>query len=127
MKGICLILFSLILFSCTKSRVPKDILPPDKMEKILWDQMRADAFLKDYLSRDTANDLKRENMILQNKIFLKHQTTAKDFFKSYDYYLQNDFLIKNLLDSILAKEIRANEKEKESQKIKRNEQIIPER
>ena len=93
----------------------------------MWEQMRADAFIKDYLARDTTKNLARENLLLQDKIFKKYKTSGEVFYKSYDYYLKHDFMMKNLLDSIIAKEVRANEKAKDTLKLKKNGQVIPER
>lgn len=127
MKGLFLIFICVFLFSCTKNTVPKDILPPDTMEKIMWDQMRADAFIKDYLARDTTKNLSQENLLLQEKIFKKYKISRAVFYKSYDYYLEHDNMMKNLLDSIIAKEVRANEKAKDTRKLNKNEKVIPER
>ena len=93
--------------------MPNDILSPDKMEKLIWEQMRADAYTANFILKDSSKDLKRENAILQEKIFRKYKTDKQTFYRSYKYYREHDKLMKDVLDSIIAKESRAHEKKKE--------------
>lgn len=116
MKGFYFICISIILFSCSSDSRPADILPPDKMEKLLWEQIRADAFTKEFVAKDSSKNLSEENLALQQRVFRKYKTTAGIFYKSYDYYLQHNNMMKNLLDSVISKQIRAREKENQALK-----------
>ena len=113
MKCLGFICISVILISCSKNRLPNDILSPDKMEKLIWEQMRADAFTANFILKDSSKDPKKENVILQEKIFRKYKTDKETFYRSYKYYREHDKLMKDVLDSIIAKESRAYEKKKE--------------
>jgi hypothetical protein len=47
------------LFSCKdKNSVPEGILKPAKMQTVLWDVFRADAFAFEFVARDTAKNQK---------------------------------------------------------------------
>ena len=119
MKCLCCLCACVILFSCSGNGLHNDILPPDKMEKLIWEQMRADAFTVNFITKDSSKNVKRENEILQEKIFQKYKTDKKTFYRSYKYYLEHDRIMKNILDSIIAKETRANDKAKEPLKIEK--------
>ena len=61
-KGILLILTGsvLLLYSCSdKQAAPAHLIARDKMEDVLWDMMRADLFVNNYMViKDTALDKK---------------------------------------------------------------------
>ena len=116
MKLIYFLLFVISLSACKSNK--KDILSTDKMEKILWDLTKADAFTQEFIVKDTSADLIKENLKLQQKIFAKNYTDRKTFYKSYDYYLSHDELLKPLLDSIVVKNGRIRENERFKKIIK---------
>lgn len=101
MKILFLFFFCLLLFSCSKS--DKEILSQDKMEKIVWDLTQADVFTQEFISKDSTKNLAIENLKLQQKIFAKYKTDKKIFYKSYEYYLKHDELLKPLLDSMVVR------------------------
>jgi hypothetical protein len=104
MKILYVIIICVLLFSCSDNNLPKDILPPAKMEILLWEQMRADAFTKEFISKDSTKNLANENNKLQQKIFAKYKVEEAVFYDSYAYYLKHGELIAPLLDSIIAKQ-----------------------
>lgn len=106
MKFNFFILLCIFLGACFNSKVPYGIIEPKDMENILWDQMKADAFTKEFISKNTLLNLEKENYIIQQKIFNKYKIDKKDFYKSYQYYLANDDLFKIILDSLLIKQTR---------------------
>jgi hypothetical protein len=89
----------IFLFSC-KNKLPKDILEQKKMEKVLWDVLKVDAYTKNYFLKDTTKNIVLENAKMQFQVFALHNITKDQFYKSYRYYLANSNLIKPLLDSI---------------------------
>ena len=124
MKTSCLFIACLLLFSCSSDTLPADIIPPEKMELLLWDQFRADAYTKEFLTKDSAKDVAKENRELQEKIFRKYKTDKTTFYKSYRYYLEHGDIMKTLMDSVMAKQSRAREKARMPDifKLRRNEQ-----
>jgi hypothetical protein len=111
MKYLFLITISVVLFSCSDNNLPRGILSQEKMETILWEQLKADAFTKEFISKDSSKNLATENVQLQQKLFAKYKIDKEDFYKSYQYYLKHDALMKDVLDSIVAKQTRIHQKE----------------
>jgi len=94
----------IVLFaSCGKNKMSSDILKPDKMQAVFWDILRADAFTEDFQKKDSTKNANEENVKLQKQVFLIHNTSREQFYKSYDYYKQQPDLMKTLLDSIINK------------------------
>jgi hypothetical protein len=112
MKILFFISIIAIFFSCNDSKVPYNIIQPNDMENILWDQMKADAFTKDYLTRNDAVDLEKENIMMQQKIFEKYDIDKTQFYKSYQFYLAHESIFKNVLDSIIVKQTKFKDAER---------------
>jgi hypothetical protein len=111
MKHLFFIPISIVLFSCSDNNLPRGVLSHEKMEIMLWEQMKADAFTKEFISKDSSKNLTIENIKLQQKLFSKYKIDREDFYKSYQYYLKHDALMKDVLDSIVAKQTRIHQKE----------------
>ena len=79
------------------------------MEKILWELTQADIFTQDFISKDSSKNLTVENLKLQQKIFAKYKTDKNIFYKSYEYYIKHNELLKPLLDSMIVKNGRTRE------------------
>lgn len=92
-----------LLISCgNKDKIPPGILKPEKMQAVLWDVIKADAYTTEFIKNDTAKNAEVENIKLQQKIFAIHKITKADFYSSYDYYKTNTPLFKKMLDSMIA-------------------------
>lgn len=77
------------------------MLPPDKMEALLWDMMRADKFLADYvLNKDTTKKIDSESVKLYQQIFAIHQVTGDQFQKSFAYYKEHPEQLQAIMDSL---------------------------
>ncbi len=111
MKNLSFIFVFLLLFSCTEVKLADNILSEQEMEIILWEQMKADAFTKEFISKDSSKDLSMENDKLQQKIFAKYKVDRNDFYKTYQYYLKHEDLMKNVLDSIILRQTNLHQKE----------------
>ncbi len=101
-KGL-LIIYSCILFAACKSRnhVPDDVLPKEKMQAVLWDMMRADQFLRDYVfNKDSTLDKKIESIKLYRQIFDLHHVSKDEFQQSFAYYRSHPVLLKTIMDSL---------------------------
>ena len=98
----CMLLFVLVVItSCGDDKAPSGILKPDKMQVVLWDIIKADAFTTDFIKKDTAKNAAEENLKLQQQVFAIHHTTKEIFYKSYDYYKTNTPVFKVMLDSMI--------------------------
>jgi hypothetical protein len=100
---------SLFIFACAvlyagcskKEKLPADLLPQKQMKAILWDLMRADKFLSDYvLTRDTSIDPVKKRLGYYNRIFSLHKISRDKFQESFSYYQSHPALFKMVMDSI---------------------------
>lgn len=111
MMRINILFFVLFLLTSCKgdSNAPDDILEPDKMQTVLWDVIKADAFTAEFIKKDTLKNATDENLKLQQQIFAIHKISKDDFYKSYEYYQNNPIQFKILLDSMITRAERMNQ------------------
>ncbi|MCX8020468.1 MAG: DUF4296 domain-containing protein [Chitinophagaceae bacterium] len=90
------------MFACSgKEKTPSHVLPPEKMKFVLWDLMRADQFLSDYVFRyDTSKNKKKESLTLYAEIFKTHHIKPAQFLNSFDYYTKHPGKMKKIFDSL---------------------------
>ncbi|MEP7256514.1 MAG: DUF4296 domain-containing protein [Ferruginibacter sp.] len=81
--------------------MPAGILKPDKMQTVLWDIIKADAFTAEIIRKDPLKNVTKENLKLQQEIFAIHKITKDNFYKSYDYYKENPGQLKVIMDSMI--------------------------
>ncbi len=122
MRTGCLLLLLAIL-GCSKSKVPKDVLSPEKMQAVYWDYVRADVFANEFIRRDTNLKVEIESARLQNQVFQLHKTTRTQFYSSYDYYRSKPELMKAMLDTIIQKQ-QAKPKTEDTSKLKRKRNLL---
>jgi len=95
------IILIILNFACIRNnKVPKDIIPQNKMRNIMWDLMRADAYVTDFVMKDSTRDKKAESAKLYEKIFDIHATTRETFKKSLTFYQSRPDLFKVISDSL---------------------------
>jgi hypothetical protein len=107
-------------FACIKgNKIPKDVIPQNQMRKIMWDLMRADAYVTDFVMKDSTRNQKDESTKLYERIFDIHATTRETFKKSLVFYQSRPDLFKAISDSLRVDEQRAQQypSEKKSQVI----------
>lgn len=120
MKFTGLILIFCLFIACRdKSKTPSDVLPKEKMEKVLWDMMLADRFASQFVAKDTAKkDSTRKNLTEETfkvyaEVFSLNNISREEFVKSYKFYMTRPDLSKVIMDTILQ---RANRLKEESYK-----------
>ncbi len=111
MKYLIFFVALLSIFSCSDKQIPDEIIPASKMEILLWEQMQADAFTKEFLVKDSSVNLDSANIAIQEKIFAKNKITSSQFYKSYYYYLNHQDKLRVILDSITIKQVKIKENE----------------
>lgn len=99
MRGFAIIFISLFI-SCSGSEVPDKVLSPDKIRPIVFDLLRADEFVNNFLVKDTLLKRDVEAIKLYDKVFKLHNVTASEFFSSYKYYQAHPDVNKKLIDSL---------------------------
>lgn len=79
-------------------------MPAPRMTEVLFDVMRADQFLVNFVFiRDTSLNKRNESIRLYRDIFRSHHTTREEFQQSMNYYLAHPRQFRSILDSISAK------------------------
>ena len=96
---ICSILF---LAACRRSeKIPRHVLQREKMQAVLYDMVRADQFLTDFvLIRDSTLDREDESNRLYQQVFDQHGVTREQFRESLAFYNEHPGLFKIVLDSL---------------------------
>ena len=132
MRFFLLIILIISNFGCIRdNKVPKDVIPQNQMRKIMWDLMRADAYVTDFIMKDSTCDKKVESIKLYEKIFSIHSTTRETFKKSLAFYQSRPDLFKVINDSLRIDEKKSqNPDEKKPQidtplrKMRLNKKLI---
>jgi len=99
---VSLITLSLIFFTlcCARKEKSKDILPQEKMREVMWDLIRADQYVSDYLSKDSTRNKKDESRELYEQVFHLHKITGNQFETSLAYYTSQPDLFRPIIDSL---------------------------
>ena len=99
MRSLRILLFAVLCFSC-KSSIPKDVLPPKKMQAVLWDVMQADELAEYYSAQDSSFRSLFKHIDYYHKVFAVHKIRKENFTKSLAYYENHPSKLKPILDSI---------------------------
>lgn len=91
-----------IFAACSQHPVPKGILAPDEMKKVVYDILKADEYVNNFIMKDTSVNIKMKRSIIYEQVFTLHNTNRKEFYTSYKYYQQHPDIQKALFDSLLA-------------------------
>lgn len=104
MIRILLIFITVISFfiACKKKDNSSDgILPEAKMQAVLWDMIRADHFLNNYMIvKDTSLKKKEAGIKQYNQILQIHNISEETFKKSFAYYRSNPKMMWTMMDSL---------------------------
>src|SRR6185436_1391285 len=120
MRFFLFIILIILSFGCIRNnKVPKDVIPQNQMRKIMWDLMRADTYVTDFIMKDSIRDKKAESAKLYEKIFEIHATTQETFKKSLAFYQSRPDLFKVVSDSL-----RVDEKKSQQYPEEKKPQII---
>ncbi|MDP9229987.1 MAG: DUF4296 domain-containing protein, partial [Bacteroidota bacterium] len=101
-----------VFISCSNNKVPKGILPEPKMGNVLWDLIRADEFVLNYV-HDSTRSKKQESIKLYQQVFQIHKITKEEFEKSFSFYKKHPEILQPLLDTLERRKKREIEKETE--------------
>lgn len=99
MRKLVILFFTVSIVSC-QSSIPKDVLPPKKMQAVLWDVMQADAMAEYYSTKDSSFLSLAKHADYYQKIFSIHKISKEDFKKSLAYYENHPAILKTILDSL---------------------------
>ena len=118
MRFFLLIILIISNFGCIRdNKVPKDVIPQNQMRNIMWDLMRADAYVTDFIMKDSTCDKKVESIKLYEKIFSIHSTTRETFKKSLAFYQSRPDLLKVINDSLRIDEKKSQDPDEKKPQI----------
>jgi len=103
MRYACLLLCFFALACRQEDAIPSSVIPPEEMEKILFEANMAEEFVNNYVMRDRSKNKETEIRREYEKIFFMHGITEQQFKKSYDFYRSHPDIYKTLMDSLDAK------------------------
>lgn len=104
------LMFFFFLPACTNQyKVPSDIMPKEKMEKVLWDMIMADRYATNVLSKDSTINVREKTFTLYDQVFAINKISKEEFVKSMKYYLERPDISQVMLDSLSAKANRKRE------------------
>ena len=95
----CFLLFGA---ACSPGKMPGNIIPPEKMKTIVFDLLKADTYVNNFVLKDTMLRSKEQHINMYEQVFLIHKITRKDFYNSLTYYQQHPDVNKKLFDSTLS-------------------------
>jgi hypothetical protein len=99
------IVFSLcVLVACSdRESIPNDIIPPDSMQKVMYDVIMADGYSTLHISKDSLQrDKVKANQELLEEVFAIHHITREKFKESLHFYESRPDLNKKMFDSLSA-------------------------
>ncbi|HVK98058.1 MAG TPA: DUF4296 domain-containing protein [Flavisolibacter sp.] len=101
----CLLFVFLAAFiSCNpKDKVPKEVLPVDKFEDILFDVMKADELVEFRQMFDTSFQQVQKRLNYYDTIFNIHQVDKNTFQRSLQFYQTKPEFLKVIFDSLQQK------------------------
>ena len=106
-------LICILAYSCKSVDENNAGIPPNKMEKIMWDMHRAYIYAHDFISMDSTKNDSLELNEMKKTIFEKYKVSEKEYEQSYQYYLSHPNQMIIIIDSIQAhskKQTRVMEK-----------------
>jgi Domain of unknown function (DUF4296) len=101
-------LFLLVFaIACSSNNpVPSHIIPPNKMQGILWDMFRAGNFVTSYqIPADTTLQRSKEQIKWLNRVLHLHQVTESQFKTSMQYYKDHPAILATIMDSLSRKSL----------------------
>jgi hypothetical protein len=102
MRIIFLVFFSsLIILACSrKEKIPANILPPEKMQSVLWDMIGAGEYITTFVVVRDSVDKEFESLKLYEEVLRMHNVTREQFKKSFAWYRGQPVLMKRMIDTL---------------------------
>jgi hypothetical protein len=82
------------------TKIPKDILPLNKMKLIVWDMTQAGEYATYLQEKDTTK--RKYTTAYLTEVLKLYKINKEDFFKSFKYYQSHPTLNQQLFDSVSA-------------------------
>lgn len=95
---ICIVTVFILVAACRNKK--QDVLPPAKMQQVMWDMMRADEMATYYGTADSSKLRPAYRTTLYQEIFRIHGITKEQFGSTLEYYESRPDLFKPIFDSL---------------------------
>ena len=96
-KFLALGLLCFLLINCKSKEVPKALIQPDKMEKILIDIHIADGYISTITDADSA---KKVSAAYYKGIYKKFRVDSASYTRSMDYYYKHPDVLSDMYTNI---------------------------
>ena len=83
--------------------MPKEVFPPEKMEVVLYDIIRADELVDLSSLKDSTYRQLSKRTALYDSVFQLHSISKEDYDKSIQFYESRPDLLKVILDTLHSK------------------------
>ena len=100
MKRILAIIIICISFYACKPGIPKNVIQPDKMEKVLYDMHAVDGYITTLQAQDVA---KKVASSYYKGVYTKFDIDSATYTKSLDYYFMRPDLLNKMYENISKK------------------------
>lgn len=91
----------LFLTGCKNSKkIPAGVLTQNEMQLIMWDLIRADEYVSNFLLKDSGIIEKQARLQYYNDIYKIHETDEEQFRQSLSFYQSRPDLMKVIMDSL---------------------------
>jgi hypothetical protein len=109
-RGYFLVALLFLLACGRKDDIPADVLPRDKMGNVLFEISMAEAFLENYVFRDST--VKRDSALRREleTVLQANHISQESFRKSYAWYKQHPAELRVVVDTMYARSQRSQEK-----------------
>ena len=100
---VCFVICILFTISACKKKekIPSYILPQEKMKVVVWDLMRVDQFLGDFVfPYDTALNKDSQSIRYYQQVLAIHNLSKEEFNRSWTYYNEHPGFMQAIMDSI---------------------------
>lgn len=98
-----LVFLLFFVVACNGPSVPDDVLPPEKMEKVLYDVIRADEMVDFLRFSDSAWQPFSRRTSLYDTVLQLHEIKKEQFQRSLAYYQGRPDLLKEILEGLQQK------------------------
>lgn len=96
------IVLSFFLAACGNTAVPKEVLPPEKMQDVMHDMIKADELVDFLRMSDSTYQPFSKRAALYDTVFSLHGVTKEKFQKSLKYYQSRPDHLKEIINDLHA-------------------------
>lgn len=97
------VFISLFFVACSGESVPKNVLPPQKMQEVMYDVIRVDEMVEFLRMMDSTYQPFSKRTALYDTVFGLHAVTKEKFQQSLKYYQGRPDLLKEMINNIHSK------------------------